>query len=299
MRNLSFLILGLGLLMAAPAHAKVNIFACEPEWGALATEIGGDLVDIYTASTAQQDVHHMRAKPSLLAAMRKADLVLCSGASLEIGWLPILMRKAGGPNVQPETIGWIMATDYVDKLEIMQQADRSMGHVHPEGNPHIQLDPHRVLTVAEVLADRLAQIDGDNANTYFSHLEDFASAWEADMKAWEAAAAPLKGANIVVYHNQWAYLQDWLGMNDIASLEPKPGVPPTAAHLEKILNQVKGQKVAVIVVAPFDNHDAAEWLSERTGIPIVELPFTVGGSPDVKNLKDLFEETIRLLKDAV
>ena len=298
MRKLSFLIFGLGLLIAAPAHAKINIFACVPEWGALAEEIGGDLVDVYTATTAQQNVHHMRAKPSLLAAMRKADLVFCSGASLESGWLPILTQKAGGPDVQPNSIGWVMASDYVEKLEVMQQVDRSMGHVHPEGNPHIQLDPQNVLIVAEVLADRLVQIDRKNANVYFSNLETFSTAWKANIEKWEMAAQSLKGAKVVTYHNSWAYLLDWLDMETIASLEPKPGIPPTAAHLEKVLAQVKGQNVKAILVAPFEKMDGAEWLSERTGIPIVKLPFTVGGNPKAQNLTTLFEETIRLLGQA-
>ncbi len=296
MRKLSFLIFGLGLLIAAPVYAKVNIFACEPEWGALAEEIGGDLVDIYTATSAQQDVHHMRAKPSLLAAMRKADLVFCSGASLEVGWLPILIQKAGGPNVQPNTVGWIMASDYVEKLEVMQQVDRSMGHVHPEGNPHIQLDPHRVLIVAEVLADRLTQIDRVNANAYFSNLETFSSIWTAQIQAWEIKAAVLKGAKVVTYHNNWAYLLNWLGIETVSSLEPKPGIPPTAAHLERVLSKIKGQDVTAILIAPFENMDGAEWLSQRTAIPIVKLPFTVGGNPQAQNLTALFEETIRLLE---
>lgn len=297
MKHLPFLLL-LGLLFAAPAYAKVNIFACVPEWGSLSQEIGGNLVEIYTATTAQQNVHHMRAKPSLLAAMRKADLVLCSGASLESGWLPILIQKAGGPDVQPNTIGWIMATDYVSKLEVMQQVDRSMGHIHPEGNPHIQLDPHRVLTIAEVLADRLSQIDRKNAAAYFSNLESFSTKWISDIEKWETAAKSLKGQKVVTYHNSWAYLLDWLDMNSIASLEPKPGIPPTAAHLEKVLGQVKGQDIKAILIAPFENQDGAEWLSKRTGIPIVELPFTVGGSVDANNLEGLFEETIHLLKNA-
>lgn len=296
MKKLSFLIIGLGLLIAAPAHAKVNIFACVPEWGALADEIGGELVEVYTATTAQQDVHHMRAKPSLLAAMRKADLVFCSGASLEVGWLPILLQKAGGPDVQPNTIGWIMASDYVEKLEVMQQFDRSMGHIHPEGNPHIQLDPHRVLIIAEVLTDRLVQIDRENANAYFANLEAFSTAWTANIKRWEASAQSLKGAKVVTYHNSWAYLLDWLGMEAVASLEPKPGIPPTAAHLEKVLSQVKGQNAKAILVAPFEKTDGAEWLSERTGIPVVKLPFTVGGNPKAQSLTTLFEETIRLLE---
>jgi zinc/manganese transport system substrate-binding protein len=222
----------MGLLIAAPskAFAKLNVFACSPEWGALAKEIGGDLVSVYTATKAHQDVHHMRAKPSLLAAMRKADLVFCSGAALESGWLPILLRKAGGPDVQQNTVGWLMASDFVKKIEIMEHVDRSMGHIHPEGNPHVHLNPHNMFDIADTLAERMLLIDQDNALMYDERLKAFKKRWESFILRWEEAAKDLKDKNVVVYHKSWAYLTDWLGMNIIASLEPKPGLPPTAAN---------------------------------------------------------------------
>ncbi len=299
MRILFALMAGLGVLLASPssAFAKVNVFACEPEWAALAQEIGGDMVNVKSATNARQDVHHIRAKPSLLAAMRKADLVFCSGASLEIGWLPILIKKVGGPNVQPETIGWLMASDYVEKLNVMtERVDRSMGHVHPEGNPHVHLDPRNIFTIADVLADRLMMIDNENAKTYQENLDAFQAHWKSLIRAWESNTQSLKGQKVVVYHNAWAYLLKWLDMNVIASLEPKPGIPPTASHLETVLNSIRGQKVAAILVTPYEAEDAAEWLSGISGIPIARLPFTVGGDDKADSLTGLFEETIRLLK---
>lgn len=301
MRKLLYLMAVMGVLVtAAPssAFAKVNIFACEPEWAALAHEIGGDLVDVTSATNARQDVHHIRAKPSLLAAMRKADIVLCTGASLEIGWLPILLKKAGSPDVQPETMGWIMASDYVEKLEVMQKADRSMGHVHPEGNPHIQLDPANIQIVADVLADRLFMVDRDNAQNYSRNLNAFTKKWLAAMARWEGDKAVLRGEKVVVYHKSWAYLLKWLGMVDVASLEPKPGIPPTASHLEAVLVAIDGQDVRAIIMAPFENEDAAKWLSDKSGIPVVQLPFTVGGNDNADDLISVFDETLRLLKGA-
>lgn len=300
MRLLFLTMAGLGVLIASPssAFAKVNVFACEPEWAALAKEIGGDLVDVTSATNARQDVHHLRAKPSLLAAMRKADLVFCTGASLEIGWLPILLKKAGGPDVQLETVGSIMASDYVEKLEIMQKADRSMGHVHPEGNPHIHLDPSNIQTIAEVLADRLLLIDQANATAYSKNLENFKQKWATEIQRWNAEKASLKGKKVVVYHNSWAYLLKWLGIEAVASLEPKPGLPPTASHLDEVLKTVQGENVRAILVAPFENEDAAQWLTEKAGIPIVRLPFTVGGSDNAGDLISLFDDTLKRLKDA-
>jgi len=300
MRFFSLLIAVAGLLCAAPsgAFAKINVFACTPEWAALSKEIGGDLVDVYTATTAHQDVHHMRAKPSLLAAMRKADLVFCSGASLESGWLPILLQKAGGPNVQQNTIGWLMASDFVQKLEVMEHVDRSMGHIHPEGNPHVHLNPHNIPVIAEVLSERLFLIDMNNADAYEANLSSFKSKWEKAIAEWEERGAALKGRNVVVYHKSWSYLTDWLGMNIVASLEPKPGLPPTTAHLESLLQSLKGKEIDAILIAPFENEDAALWLSERTDIPALHLPYTIGGSDNADTLKDVFDETLSMLTKA-
>ena len=298
MRFILPLIAVLGLLCAAPssALAKVNVFACEPEWAALSKEIGADLVDVYAATKAHQDVHYMRAKPSLLAAMRKADLVFCSGASLEIGWLPILMNKAASPDVKEGTDGWLMASDFVQRLEVMHEhVDRSMGDVHPEGNPHIHLNPYNLLNIAEVLTKRLALIDQANSATYNANLSTFKRKWNTAIQQWEAKGASLKGRDIVVYHKNWSYLVNWLGINIIATMEPKPGLPPTTAHLESVLQTLKGKKVDAILVAPFENDDAAKWLSERTNIPVLRLPYTIGGNDRANTLHDVFDETLSML----
>lgn len=285
-------------VLPASARAAVNIFACAPEWGALAGEIGGDKVDVTVATTARQDVHHVTAKPSLLAAMRRADLVLCSGAGLESGWLPILIQKAGGPDVQPESIGWLMAADYVPVLGIPDHVDRAMGHIHPEGNPHVHLNPHNILAVAVALAERLAMMDEKNGDNYRRNLDNFRSGWQARAREWERQAAGLEGANVIVYHNGWAYLLGWLGMNAAAELEPRPGIPPTAAHLEQVLQTIKGRNIKAILVAPYERDKAANWLAERTGIPVLRLPYTVGGTDRAHDLQSLFSETVRLLSES-
>lgn len=297
MIKLSSLILGLGLLIAAPApaFAKMNIFACAPEWGALAEQIGGNNIDVYTASNANQDIHHMRAKPSLLAAMRKADLVICSGASLEVGWLPILLQKAGDAQVQEGGIGSIMASDYVPLLDVMQNVDRSMGHVHPEGNPHIHLDPNNILIVSKVLAERLSELDASNSNVYQRNQRAFEGNWKKSIFQWDSKGRDLKGQKVVVYHKSWTYLLNWLGMEVVASLEPKPGIPPNAAHLEKVLQDIQGKNVKGILVAPFENEKGAKWLSEKAGIPIIKLPFTVGGNNQSQDLQSMFDNTLNEL----
>lgn len=283
-----------GLLTAAPASAAVNIFACEPEWGALAEEIGAELVSVSVATSAKQNVHFLRAKPSLLAKMRKADLVFCNGASLEIGWLPLLQQKAA----KPDTV-FLYAAHHVEMRDIPVTIDRSMGDVHPEGNPHIITDPRNLLNIAKALTDTLSMIDKTNGAIYQANLSRFQNRWHSLIKQWETQGQDLKNMNVVVYHTSWSYLLNWLGINAIASLEPKPGIPPNTAHLETILQTVKKQKTRAILTAPFENQKAAKWLSEQTGIPVIPLPYTVGGNDNADSLKALFDETIALLREAM
>lgn len=289
------------LLATSPAHAqsKINVFACEPEWAALAEEIGGAAVEVYIASTAAQNVHFLRAKPSLLAAMRQADLVFCNGASLEAGWLPLLLQKSGKPDVQRGKPGHLMAADHVNKLDVPTKVDRSMGDVHPEGNPHVFLDPRNILTVSGVLAERLVAIDPGRADFYRQNHSRFSRDWQKAMTEWQRQASELRGMKVVVYHTSWSYLLNWLGMDAVAALEPKPGVPPTISHLESVLSSVKKSGAQAILLAPFENPEAAEWLSNKANIPVVRLPFTVGGNQKANGLEPLFTQTIILLQETL
>ena len=283
-------------LIPSGAQAAINVFACEPEWGALAKELGGEQVAVTSATSGTEDPHHVRAKPSLLAAMRKADLVVCTGAGLEAGWLPVLMQQAAGTGVQPGAPGYVMASSAVRLTGAPAKVDRAMGDVHPEGNPHIQTDPRNIIAVAKPLAERLSEVDQGNAATYQKNLEGFSQKWSAQIQGWASAAQSLRGMPVIVYHDEWAYLNQWLGLKEIATLEPKPGVPPTPAHLQQVLAAAQAAQVKVILLAPFDNDDAAEWLSEKTGAKLVRLPFTVGGSDDSDSLEKVFQKTVDLLK---
>ena len=189
-----------------PALATLNILACEPEWGALASELGGDRVTVYNATSAMQDPHHIQARPSLLARARNADLLACTGAELETGWLPILLRQSGNANIQPGKAGYFEAASYVPKLEIPARLDRAEGDVHASGNPHIQTDPRNIAVVADALAQRLSQLDPANAAHYQSRHKAFADKWQAAIQRWEKQAAQLKGMPVVVQHKAFPYL---------------------------------------------------------------------------------------------
>ena len=294
---LHVLLLGLVCLLPFSAQAKVNIFACEPEWASLADEIGGDKVKTFSATHAKQDPHYIRARPSLIAKARRADLIFCSGAGLEAGWLPILLQNAG-TDVQPEQIGYLMASDYVRVLEQQPRVDRSMGDVHPEGNPHVHLNPHHIMLLAEILTSRLAQIDSTHAAFYRARWAAFQARWQAAIIGWEQQAKSLNGASIVVHHRGFSYLLDWLGLQQRASLEPKPGVPPSTAHLEALLQQLTPNPADIIIRTPYEPKDASLWLSARTNIPAVELPYTIGGNAQSTTLIGLFDSTLSMLEDA-
>jgi zinc/manganese transport system substrate-binding protein len=289
------------LLATVPvlAHAALNVFACEPEWGALARELGGDTVKVYTATTAMQDPHRIEARPSLIAQMRRANLAVCTGAELEVGWLPLLQRESGNADVQPGRPGYFEATRYVTLLDKPTLIDRSQGDVHAAGNPHIQTDPRNIARVGEALAKRLAEIDPDNAARYQARWKDFSARWDAAITRWQAQAAPLKGMPVVVQHKSFTYLINWLGLREVATLEPKPGIEPSVGYLAEVAAHLKTTPAKAVLRATYQNPRASEWLAERADIPAVALPFTVGGATGADDLFGVFDVTLaELLKVA-
>lgn len=285
------------VLMAGAARASVEVFACEPEWAALATEIGGDKVDTHSATNALQDPHYIQARPGLISLARKADLLVCSGSGLEAGWLPLLLRKANNPKIQPGQPGYLMASDFVNRLEIPVALDRAQGDLHAQGNPHIQTDPRNLIPVAQVIAQRLQQIDPGNASSYQQNLAIFEEKWTAAIANWQLRAEPLRGKSVVLHHRSWVYLNTWLGLVEVATLETKPGVPPSAAHLNELLTQLRASPAALIIRTPYQDPKPSQWLTKETGIPNAALPFTVGGTDAAIDLFSLYEVTINTLLD--
>ena len=276
------------LVLPATA-AAVDVFACEPEWAALVAELAGDEARVTVATTAFQDPHSLQAKPSLIAAIRDADLVVCSGADLEIGWLPLLLRRAGRPEL-------FYAADHVRKLDVPAVVDRSQGDIHPQGNPHVHLDPRNVRRIAGVLGRTLADIDPANRSLYESRLDDFRQRWADAMLGWDERARRLAGLELVSHHKGFSYLADWIGLEIVATLESKPGIPPSGAHLAALLEQLSARPPVAIVRTPYENDKPSRWLSERLGVRARALPYTVGGSGNVDDLFSLFDETLTILE---
>jgi zinc/manganese transport system substrate-binding protein len=278
-----------------PAQAALKILATTSDWGALTTELGGERVNVYVATTALQDVHRVEAKPSLVARARNADLVVATGAELEVGWLPVLIQESGNSRIQPGAAGYFEAASALRLLEVPSKLDRAMGDIHAQGNPHVQLDPHNIAAVAHALTAKLSALEPAQAAYYAARGKDFDARWADAIKRWEAKAAPLKGASVVIMHRDQAYLCHWLGLNEVASIEPKPGVPPTASYLGQLVTRLSATPPRLILLNAYNDAKPANWLSERVHAPAVVLPFSVGGSPDAKDLFGLFDATLNKL----
>ena len=289
------LLTALSFAISSPALAALNILACEPEWGALAKEIGGDRVTVYTATTALQDPHRIEARPSLIARARSADLMVCTGAELEIGWAPLLQTQSGNPKIQAGQPGYFEAASVVALLEKPTRLDRSMGDIHAAGNPHIHLDPRNIARVSAALSERMANLDRADTGYYEDREKSFLQRWSDATARWEKQGAPLKGMPLVVYHKNFTYLINWLGMREVGALEPKPGLPPSTAHLGELLDQLKREPAKAVVRAAYNEPRAAEWLAQRAKIPAVMVPFTVGGTDNAKDLFTLYDDTLTRL----
>ena len=290
-REILFVLL---LTVFTEVQAGIDVFACEPEWAALVKELGGDRLNVYSATTSMQDSHHIQARPSLIAKARRADLLVCSGAELESGWLPLLLRKSGNASIQPNQPGYFMAADYIEKRDVPEKLDRSMGDVHAEGNPHIHTSPENILLVADALYERLGEIDAENRADYLARYQSFEKQWRQSLEQWKAKAAVLSGVNIVTHHTYWTYLNEWAGMHVLATLEPVAGVSPSSSYLAKVKKQLSQQKPKMILHVSYVSDRPSQWLAEQTGSPVVALPATVdfqGG----QTLSQWFDDVIQRL----
>lgn len=289
------LLLCLALLLPAKSARALEVFACEPEWAALAVELGGDRVNAFSATTARQDPHQIQARPSLIARLRTADLVVCTGAELEIGWMPVLLRQSANGRIQPGTPGYFEAAQYVRLLEVPTRLDRAEGDIHAAGNPHIQTDPRNIAAVAAALAGRMQQIDPTDAATIAVRAQNFAARWNAAMQRWAQQATPLRATTIAAYHKSWIYLEEWLGLREAATIEPKPGIPPGSQYLAELVSELPARGVRGIIYAAYEDPRGSEFVAQRIGVPAIMLPYTVGGTERARDLFGLFDDTLARL----
>ena len=286
-------------LFALPLRAELMILTCEPEWAALAREIAGGETRVVSATTAAQDVHRIQPRPSLIAKARRADLLVCTGADLESVWLPQLLRRANNPAILPGNTGYLEAASQVRLREIPARIDRAEGDLHPQGNPHLHLDPLNLPPVANEMALRLAILDPDRAETYRRRADDFAQRWHQAVAEWELRARPLRSLRVVVDHQQWAYLLAWLDMERVAALEPKPGLPPSPGYLAELKARLSEQPADLLLRADRHESQAAAWLLGQVSLPEAVLPYTVGTDAGGYALFGLFDQLIGGLLEAV
>lgn len=284
------------LCAAAGASQALTVFACEPEWAALVRQLAPQ-AQVHSATHARQDPHHIEARPSLIAALRRADLAVCTGAGLEAGWLPMLQQRAGNARVQHDAPGMFYAADHVTLIDPRAPGTPWDGDVHAEGNPHVHLDPERLLSVAEHLAQRLQQLDPAQREAYARHWQAFALDWRARTAQWRQRAAPLRGQQVAAQHTSYAYLWRWLGITQVADLEPKPGMPPTPGHLQRVLDATRATPPRAVVVSLYQDARPAQWLAQQLGpgVPVLQLPSTVTQDAAAPDLAGLFDGLITAL----
>jgi zinc/manganese transport system substrate-binding protein len=293
MKNI-FLAIALSLTLTTSAFAGLNVLATLPWIGSAAKEIGKDKINVTVLAKPGQDAHFLEAKPSMILAARKADIIMYDGLDLEIGYLPLVIESSKNPKLMPGQPGNFDCSQFISVLEKQTTVDRSMGDVHPLGNPHYHFSPSRVLRVAEGIARLLADADKSNAGYYEANYKAFAQRLREKEKQWHAV--PLQEQKFIAYHKYFEYLAAEYGFKIIGYIEPKPGIPPSAAHIEGLIETMKKEKPAAILVTPANGMQEAESLSAKTGVKVIVLPHDVGSLPGTDDLISYWDKVISLLK---
>ena len=259
------------------AHAKLNVVATTPDFGALAKEIGGNKVDLTVLAKPTEDPHFVDAKPSFILKLNRADVLIEGGAQLEMGWLSSLLDGARNPKVGAGAPGHLAAARGIELLEVPATLDRSRGDLHASGNPHFMLDPVNARIVAGRIAGTFAELDPKSADEFRANLKTFNDRLEVRLAEWQARLAPFRGMQVVTYHNSWIYFGQRFGLGMGLYLEPKPGIPPTPSHLAEVIARMKAEKVRAILVEPYQNRKTAETVVRETGAVIVDVAQFPGG----------------------
>lgn len=287
----------LAALVPGLASAEVRVVATLPDLAALARPILGDRGTVTALSLATQDPHFVDARPSLALELSRADLLLAAGLELEIGWLPNLQVGSRNPKIMTGAAGYLDCSTVVRRLEIpTQKIDRSMGDIHPGGNPHYLYDPRQALVVIDALAERLAAIDPEGAAGYRARAAQERAALSKKIDDWSRRMAPFRGAKVVSYHRSLVYLADWLGLEIVDHVEPKPGIPPNPGHIAGLLVKMRQAKVQAILQEAHHPRTTAELLTEKSGAKLVVF---VGGAKDGESYADHLEALIRALESTL
>src|SRR5215210_1754934 len=297
-----FRIAAAAALMAAPVAPAfgqtLNVVATTPDLGALAQAIGGPRVSVKTLAKPTEDPHFVDAKPSHIVTLNRADVLIEGGAELELGWLPPLLESARNPRIGAGAPGRIVVSQGVRMLEIPTSFDRSKGDVHSLGNPHFLLDPVNVKIIATRIAQQFGQVDPKNAAAYQANLKTFTSKLDTKLAEWQQRLAPYKGAKIVTYHKDFPYLAERFGFQVVETLEPKPGIAPSPAHLAKVIGSMKAANARVILVQPYQNRKTAETVARQTGATVLDTAQQPGAMKNTATYFDLMDNIVGALATA-
>jgi zinc/manganese transport system substrate-binding protein len=281
------------LLFATPAFAKVKVVATLQWIGSVANEVGKEQVEVTTLVKPNQDPHLVDAKPSMILAVRKADILMYNGLDLEIGYLPVLIESSRNPNIQPGKPGNFDGSHFVTVLEKPISVDRSMGDVHPLGNPHYHYSARNILAVAEGMANALSTIDPSHADSYKANLASFQEKVRVKQKEW--GGLPLKGKRYVAYHKYFEYLAADYGLKIVAYVEPKPGIPPSAGYIERLIETIKGTRPDGILLTPYYGRRETDFLTQKTGVRSIVVPHDVGATAGPKDWFSFMDEALSAL----
>ena len=289
-----FITLILSLVLSSPAFAGLNVVATLPWIGSLARDIGKDKINVTVLVKPNQDAHVIEAKPSMILAARKADIIMYDGLDLEIGYLPLIIESSKNPKLMPGKIGNFDCSQFIAVLDKRATVDRSMGDVHPLGNPHYHFSPANILRVAEGMARLLVEADKANADFYLTNYKAFAERLREKEKQWQAL--PLKGKKFIAYHKYFEYLAQEYGIQIVGYMEPKPGIPPSATHIEELIEDMKNTNPSGILITPAYSLNEAEFLSTKTGVKVIVLPHDVGSMPGTDDLFSFWDTVLTSLK---
>jgi len=268
--------------------ARLSVVATYPWIGDLVQQVGGKRVEVVVLARPDEDPHFVVPRPSLILKLRQADLLVVQGADLEVGFLPALVQQAANGRILPGSPGYLDLSASVNLMEVPQQVSRAQGDVHPRGNPHYHLDPRNIPELARAVHNALCRLDPEGCATYDENLRVFLMRWDALLEELEAARSRFEGKRAVGYHRLFNYWLAFLGANLVGTLEPWPGIPPTPGHIQKLLQVFQTQGVDWILMDVYHERKTADFLSRRTGVPVVVLPHDVGSTPDAKDLFALF-----------
>jgi len=277
-------------------QAALRVVTTTEDLAALARAIGGESVEVVSLTPGTRDPHFAEAKPSMIRKVYQADLLILVGADMEIGWLPPLLQSARNGKVQQGSRGYLDLSLVVPLIGKMSgPVSRAMGDVHAKGNPHYWLDPHNGGRMAQAIAARLAELDPKHSAEYQTRLTGFEQTLKQKIEEWKTALAPLRGQSVIAYHTSFVYLADVFGLIIADEVEPKPGIAPSASHLNQLVNRIKNEKIGLLIMEPYYEKRSAGYLNDQTGIGIAVIPQSVGAMPQITNYFDLFDGIVTIL----